>query len=68
MGYNLCGRGSLIYSPDPDTCSYFNCIGNFANGRGYMVECVDQTYSMSGGRSGACSYHGGELRPVYSGP
>jgi hypothetical protein len=29
-------------------------------------ECHDGTYSHSGGRSGACSYHGGELRPLYS--
>ena len=32
-----------------------------------MVECNDATYSMSGGISGACSSHGGEDRPVYSG-
>jgi hypothetical protein len=32
-----------------------------------MVECNDATYSMSGGISGACSHHGGEDRPVYSG-
>jgi hypothetical protein len=32
-----------------------------------MVECNDGTYSMSGGIRGACSYHSGEERPVYSG-
>ena len=68
MGYNLCGRGSQVYSPDPATCSYFNCIGNFSNGKGYMVQCNDGSYSMSGGRRGACSTHGGEGKPVYSGP
>ena len=68
MGYNLCGRGSQVYSPDPSTCSYFNCIGNFSNGRGYMVQCNEGSYSMSGGRRGACSTHGGEGKPVYSGP
>ena len=68
MGYNLCGRGSQVYSPDPSTCSYFNCIGNFSNGKGYMVQCNDGSYSMSGGRRGACSTHGGEGKPVYSGP
>jgi hypothetical protein len=31
-----------------------------------MVECHDTMASMSGGRRGACSYHGGELRPVNS--
>lgn len=65
--YNFCGRGSYIYSPAADVCSYFSCIGNFDNGTGYMVECSDGEYSMSGGHSGACSYHGGEDQPVYSG-
>lgn len=67
FGYNFCGRGGYIYSPDGSVCSYFHCIANFHNGTGYMVECHDGTYSMSGGKRGACSYHGGELRPVYSG-
>ena len=67
FGYNFCGRGGHIYSPAGETCSYFNCIANFQNGRGYMVKCVDRTYSMSGGISGACSRHGGEERAVYSG-
>lgn len=67
FGYNFCGRGGYIYSPDSTVCSYFDCIANFGNGTGYMVECLDGTYSMSGGRRGACSYHGGVSRPVYSG-
>lgn len=58
--------GSLIYSPDPDFCSYFTCISNFFNGRGYVEECVDGDYSKSGGISGSCSRHGGNLRPLYS--
>lgn len=56
----------MIYSPAADTCSYFNCIDNFGNGTGYMEECNDGTYSMSGGHRGACSHHGGEQRPVYA--
>jgi hypothetical protein len=67
-GYNFCGRGSDITSPAAGTCSYFDCINNFSNGVGYMIECKDGTYSMSGGRSGACSDHKGELQEVYSGP
>lgn len=63
-GYNYCGRGVNVYSPPADVCNYFSCIGNFFNGKGYMVECNDTMVSMSGGRRGACSYHGGELRPV----
>lgn len=67
FGYNFCGRGGHVSSPDGTVCSYFDCIANFYNGRGYMVECSDGTYSMSGGISGACSHHGGVSRPVYSG-
>jgi hypothetical protein len=66
-GYNFCGRGGLIYNPASDVCVYFDCIPNFDNGTGYMVECHDAMYSMSGGRQGACSYHDGVWRPVYSG-
>jgi hypothetical protein len=64
-GYNFCGRGSLIFNPAAGICNYFSCIGNFANGVGYLEQCRDGMFSMSGGRRGACSYHGGELRPVY---
>jgi hypothetical protein len=68
FGYNFCGRGGYIYGADPvKVCSYFNCIGNFGSSPGYMIECKDGTYSTAGGRSGACSQHGGKLRPVYSG-
>ena len=67
FGYNFCGVGRYIYSPAPGVCSYFTCIDNFANGRGYMVECNDHTYSMSGGIEDACSDHGYVERPVYSG-
>jgi hypothetical protein len=66
-GYNFCGRGSMISSPAADVCSYFDCIASFYNGTGYMAECNDGTYSMSGGRQGACSHHSGESRAVYSG-
>lgn len=62
--YNYCGRGGYISPPAQDICTYFSCIGNFWNGKGYMEECNDGMVSMSGGRPGACSYHGGELRPV----
>ena len=67
-GYNFCGRGAHIYSAADGVCGYFDCINNFGNGTGYMVQCNDGMYSMSGGRRGACSYHGGEGQPVYSGP
>lgn len=67
LGYNYCGRGSLIRDPSPDTCLYFDCIGNWDNGKGYMEECSDGHVSMSGGRRGSCSDHGGDARPVYQG-
>lgn len=66
-GYNFCSSGSLIYNPASGVCSYFDCIASFWNGSGYMAECSDGTFSMSGGNSGACSTHGGVWRPVYSG-
>jgi hypothetical protein len=40
--------------PTPD-----NEIPNYPNGTGSVVQCVDGMYSHSGGRPGACSYHGG---------
>jgi hypothetical protein len=67
-GYNFCGRGSYIHSPADGVCGYFDCIASFGDGVGYMVQCNDGMYSMSGGRSGACSHHSGEGRAVYSGP
>jgi hypothetical protein len=66
-GYNYCGRGSRIYDPKPDVCAYFDCIDNFWNGVGYMIECNDGMVSMSGGRRGSCSHHGGNKRTVYDG-
>jgi hypothetical protein len=46
-------------------CSSHDCIDNFDNGTGYIVECVDGEWSHSGGRPGACSYHGGETDVTY---
>lgn len=63
-GYNFCG-GSLIYSPASGVCGYFDCIDYFDNGVGYMIQCNDRMVSMSGGRRGSCSHHGGNRRPVY---
>ena len=64
LGYNFCG-GSLIRSPDSTVCDYFDCIASFWDGVGYMIQCQDDTVSMSGGRSGSCSHHGGNRRSVY---
>jgi hypothetical protein len=62
--------GKLIYVPPSGFCGYFACIPTFYApddpGDGYIIECTDSTYSQSGGERGACSSHGGELRPLYS--
>ena len=62
-GYNFCG-GSFISAPPANFCNYFNCIASFWNGRGYVMECSDTTYSKSGGISGSCSQHGGNFRAL----
>ncbi len=56
----------LIYKPAGKICKYFHCIGSFwRNTRGYVEQCSDGTISHSGGRSGSCSDHGGNRRPLY---
>jgi hypothetical protein len=47
-------------SSEADFCSTHDCIPNFLNGRGSIVQCADGTWSHSGGIPGACSDHGGE--------
>ena len=68
-GYNF-SSGNLIYTPPSNFCDYFNCISSFWEpddpGDGYVVQCADGSYSQSGGERGACSYHGGVSRPLYS--
>jgi len=44
-------------------CESHACIGNFDNGDGYTAQCADGTWSHSGGKSGACSWHGGVAGP-----
>ena len=63
-GFNFCG-GSKIYGPPSGFCGYFPCISSFGNSPGYVIECRDGMYSTAGGRSGACSTHGGVLRALY---
>ena len=65
-GYNFCG-GNLIFTPPSNFCGYFACIKSFwTYTNGYVDQCNDGLYSHSGGVRGACSYHGGERRPLYS--
>jgi hypothetical protein len=46
-------------SAPADFCATHDCIPNYDNGTGSTVRCSDGTYSQSGGKQGACSYHGG---------
>lgn len=65
-GYNFT-PGNFIYKPPAAFCSYFKCIASFwKNTNGYVMQCKDLMFSHSGGRSGSCSYHGGNYRPLYS--
>ncbi|MEV4754675.1 hypothetical protein AB0J86_06125 [Micromonospora sp. NPDC049559] len=63
-GYNHC-HGSMVQNPPADVCTYFGCVSNFFEGRGYMVRCGDGQYSLTGGRAGSCAGHGNPDRPVY---
>ena len=65
-GYNFCG-GNVIPNPPSDFCGYFSCIASFwTTTNGYVEQCVDGLFSHSGGRSGSCSKHGGNRRPLYA--
>jgi hypothetical protein len=52
--------GSTCHAEDAKFCSEHECIPNFPNGHGEVVECADGKWSHSGGIQGACSDHGGE--------
>jgi hypothetical protein len=67
-GYNFCGRGGLVYSPPAAVCSYFDCVSGFPDGTGYLEECRDHSYSLTGGQPDSCAKHGGSRRTVYGGP
>lgn len=58
--------GNVISHPPAAFCQYFSCISSFWSGQGYVMECQDTLYSKSGGRSGSCSHHSGNWRPLYS--
>src|SRR5579872_6750342 len=64
--YNF-SQGNLITNAPANFCSYFACIPTFVSADdpdgGYTVECQDGMFSQSGGESGSCSHHGGNLQP-----
>lgn len=64
-GYDF-NPGQVITNPKPDFCNYFNCISNFWNGAGYVVQCSDGQYSKSGNRRSTCSRNRGIAKTLYS--
>jgi hypothetical protein len=61
-GSDYDGAGSDVgTSDDADEgfCDDHECIPNYDEGTGSTVQCADGSYSHSGERPGACSYHGG---------
>lgn len=67
-GYNFCGRGSVVRHPPGDVCTYFTCGRDFWTGTGYLVQCRDSQFLLTGGRHESCNDHGGQWRIVASGP
>jgi hypothetical protein len=65
--YTFFNTGTYLFAVDSGFCGYFNCISSFWKGQGYVVECADGMYSMSGGMVGSCSRHGGEYHILYGG-
>jgi cytoskeletal protein RodZ len=57
--------GQTITNPPALFCSYFPCTTNFMAGTGYVVECSDGLYSLTGNTSGACSGHGSVQQILY---
>jgi hypothetical protein len=64
LEYTFCAGGSLIADADEATCDYFDCVGGFWDGRGYLVQCADGQVAMTGGRAQSCARHGGIGRVV----
>jgi len=67
FGYDFCRPADLIYKPASHFCRYFDCVPDFWIGaNGYVIECMDSTYSHRGGHPHACLNHGGVRRRLYS--
>src|SRR5207253_734898 len=63
-GYNFC-VGSLIWAPEVAFCTYFTCIPNFADGKGFVIQCADGMFSRTGSIAGSCAGHGGNRRALF---
>jgi hypothetical protein len=56
---SIAGCGGESASTGGGFCDSHRCIASFGSGTGSVVRCADDMWSHSGGRSGACSHHGG---------
>ena len=66
-GYDF-AAGNYITLPPANFCIYFSCITNFRAGQGYVIECNDGAFSLTGGVAGSCADHKGDFRALYFHP
>jgi hypothetical protein len=64
-GYNFaCCKE--IFEPPSDFCSFFSCVATFHSGTGYVVQCDDGLYSLTGGEGKkTCASHEGYDRTLF---
>lgn len=63
-GLRFC-HGEIVTVPPAGICGYFDCASQFWEGTGYLVECADGRFALSGGTTASCLHHDGERRVVY---
>ena len=65
-GYNW-GCCKEIKDPPSDFCSFFACVLTFYNGSGFVVQCEDGQFSLTGGTGKqTCISHNGYKRTLYA--
>jgi PASTA domain len=65
-GYNW-GCCHQILDPPADFCSFFACVLTFHNGTGFVVQCEDGQFSLTGGTGReTCISHKGYKRTLYA--
>jgi len=65
-GYNW-GCCKSIKDPPSDFCSFFACVLTFHNGTGFVVQCEDGLFSLTGGTGRqTCISHNGYKRTLYA--
>ncbi len=57
--------GALVFTTPPGFCDLYTCTTYFSKGTGYIVECADESWSHSGGKTRACSRNGGVTATLY---